>query len=82
MATKRKDNVKLAGHLHKKFGRNILARREALELSQTGLADMVGCNRVNVSNIERGTQGCTLVMLVSLCKALKCTPDALLKGSC
>lgn len=69
------------GHqIHAQLGRNLRARREALGLSQTELAEALGCNRVNISNIERGAQGPTVVLLVALCLELECKPTKLLEG--
>lgn len=64
------------------FGKNLHGRREELGLSQEQLAAKVGCSRVNISNIEVGKQGVSLVMFVVLCAELGCTPDAMLKGAC
>lgn len=64
------------------FGQNVRGRREELKFSQADLACLLGCTRTNVSNIEAGKQGVTLVMFVAMCGALECSPDAMLAGAC
>lgn len=88
MATKKKSKRNGVGgklkdpKLIARFGKNVRDRREGLELSQAELAGKVRCSRINVSNIETGKQGVTLVMFVALCGALECTPDVMLAGAC
>ncbi len=66
--------------VHKKLGLNLRTRRKSKGLSQRELAEILGCSRVNLSNIELGRQGLTVVLLVDVCRELKTTPSALFKG--
>lgn len=52
--------------------------RKGLGLSQEDLALEAGLDRTYVSQVERGTRNCTIVVLARLAKALKTTPDRLL----
>lgn len=70
------------GALNPRFGRNVKARREELDMTQEWLAERAGCSRHNISNIELGKQGCGLALFVALCRTLKSTPDTMLKGAC
>ncbi|WP_145831514.1 helix-turn-helix domain-containing protein [Bradyrhizobium huanghuaihaiense] len=52
--------------------------RKSLGLSQEDLALEAGLDRTYVSQVERGTRNCTIVVLTRLAKALNTTPDLLL----
>lgn len=52
--------------------------RKGLGLSQEDLALEAGLDRTYVSQVERGTRNCTIIVLARLAKALKTTPDRLL----
>lgn len=52
--------------------------RKSLGLSQEALALEAGLDRTYVSQVERGTRNCTIVVLARLARALKTTPDQLL----
>ncbi|GAB9211447.1 helix-turn-helix domain-containing protein [Bradyrhizobium sp. CIR3A] len=52
--------------------------RKGLGLSQEDLALEAGLDRTYVSQVERGTRNCTIIVLARLAKALKTTPDKLL----
>lgn len=52
--------------------------RKGLGLSQEGLALEAGLDRTYVSQVERGTRNCTIVVLARLAIALQTTPDQLL----
>ncbi|ULK95985.1 helix-turn-helix transcriptional regulator [Bradyrhizobium sp. I71] len=52
--------------------------RQRLGLSQETLALEAGLDRTYVSQVERGTRNCTIVVLARLARALKTTPDQLL----
>ncbi|MBR0847259.1 helix-turn-helix transcriptional regulator [Bradyrhizobium diazoefficiens] len=52
--------------------------RRGLGLSQEDLALEAGLDRTYVSQVERGTRNCTIVVLARLARALKTTPDQLL----
>jgi transcriptional regulator with XRE-family HTH domain len=54
-----------------------LARANA-GLEQAGLAEKVGVNQGQVSDWERGYNGCRLGMLHKLAEALGCEPSALM----
>jgi transcriptional regulator with XRE-family HTH domain len=52
--------------------------RKDLGLSQEDLALEAGLDRTYISQVERGTRNCTIVVLARLARALKTTPDRLL----
>lgn len=52
--------------------------RKGLGLSQEDLALDAGLDRTYISQVERGTRNCTIVVLARLARALKTTPDQLL----
>ena len=52
--------------------------RKAAGLSQEDLALEAGLDRTYISQVERGTRNCTIVVLARLARALKTTPDRLL----
>lgn len=51
--------------------------RKRRRLSQTQLAEMVGCDQSMISKIEAGTANPTLDLIESIATALKTTPAAL-----
>jgi DNA-binding XRE family transcriptional regulator len=79
MASKKPKTPK--GALNTTLGRNVKARREELDMSQEWLAERAGCTRHNISNIELGKQGCGLALFVMLCRALRSTPNTMLRGA-
>lgn len=52
--------------------------RKGLGLSQEDLALEAGVDRTYISQVERGTRNCTIVILARLARALRTTPDQLL----
>jgi transcriptional regulator with XRE-family HTH domain len=52
--------------------------RKGLGLSQEDLALEAGLDRTYISQVERGTRNCTIVVVARLARALKTTPDRLL----
>lgn len=51
--------------------------RRSKGLSQTQLADMVGCDQGYIAKIEKGTANPTLSMIEDIARALKVSPAAL-----
>jgi transcriptional regulator with XRE-family HTH domain len=62
------------------FGRRVRELRLTLKLSQEQLADTSGLHRTYIGAIERGERNVSLQNIVRLARALKTTPDALLRG--
>ena len=60
------------------IGRRIRAKRRALKLTQSALAEMAGVTPSFLGHIERGTRVMSVETLVALCPALGCTPNELL----
>jgi transcriptional regulator with XRE-family HTH domain len=58
---------------------NVRRLRKALRLSQEELGFEAGVDRTYVSQVERGTRNITIVVLARLARALKTTPDRLLR---
>ncbi len=63
----------------KKLGENIKNIRLDKEITQTELAETIGVDKSFISNIENGKTNPTLSTITSLAKALKVSPDELLK---
>jgi len=62
------------------IGRRIVARREALGLTQRTLAEKVGMQPANVNRIEHGKQNLTVDTLLRLADALETTAAELFTG--
>lgn len=62
-----------------KLGTHVRAKREALGLSQEGLADRAGIHRTYIGSMERGERNVSLIILLAVAKALKCKPSVLLE---
>ena len=61
------------------FGRVIRVHREALRLSQEGLADICGLHRTYISQLERGQKSPTLRVIAQLANALQTQPESLMR---
>lgn len=61
------------------LGTKVKERRQALLLSQTGLAQLVHLTQDRISNIERGKRKVSANELPLFAKALKCKIDWLCK---
>ena len=59
-------------------GTRVRKRRERLQMTQEGLANLLGVQIAWVSRIEREERGTTTEGLVGLCKALETTQNYLL----
>lgn len=60
------------------IGERLRALREAREMTQAELAQLLGTWNTNVSDIERGTRGLTLNQVVKLARALSVSTADLL----
>ncbi|MEM8504168.1 MAG: helix-turn-helix transcriptional regulator [Cyanobacteria bacterium P01_D01_bin.1] len=60
------------------FGSEVKRRRIALGLSQEELAYFCELHRTYIGSIERGERNISLQNIVSISKALKCSPGELL----
>jgi transcriptional regulator with XRE-family HTH domain len=60
------------------LAQNVRAARQALYLSQEGLALAAGIDRTYISGIERGTRNPSLALIVRLAESLGTTPAELL----
>jgi len=56
-----------------RFGQAVRDRREALELTQEGLAHRSGLDRTYISGIERGQRNLSLLNIERLARALDVT---------
>jgi len=63
------------------MGERIHARRKELKIRQMALGKMVGVSNAAISQWERGETEPRGDNLLALARALKCSPDYLLKGS-
>jgi len=64
----------------RKFGDNVRARREALDLSQEQLAERAELDRTYISGVERGVRNLSLNSVVRIAKALKTSASELCEG--
>jgi transcriptional regulator with XRE-family HTH domain len=64
--------------VYERVGAKIRARRQQFSLTQQTLADAVLMRRGSIANIERGHQGLTLPVLLSIADALSVEPGDLL----
>ena len=65
----------------KKFGQRVREERKKLNLSQEKLAEKAKVHRTYVGMIERAEKNITLLNIEKIAKALKISPDELIKLS-
>jgi transcriptional regulator with XRE-family HTH domain len=65
--------------LERALGDAIRIRREALHLTQEGLAAECGLHRTYISQLERGLKSPTVRVLFGVAHALKVEPEELLR---
>ena len=70
----------MAADLSQRFGANLRRARRRADLSQVGLAQLVGLNRVDVSAIERGQRLPRLDTILRLSAGVEASPCVLLAG--
>jgi len=63
------------------LGRRIRQQRKLMGMTQEELAEAMGITTSYIGHMERGIKHCTLDKLISLCIALKVSPDMLLQDS-
>jgi transcriptional regulator with XRE-family HTH domain len=78
--TEEPESIVSAGALYAALGSRIRAEREAVGVTQEGLARATHLSRSSIANIERGSQAVTLHGLFRLAQALDRTPCELLPG--
>lgn len=61
-----------------KLGTEIKNRRTSLGLSQEELAHLCSLHRTYIGSVERGERNVSLQNIVTIAKALKCSPSELL----
>ena len=62
------------------MGKRISARRKALGITQSKLAEILDISNNHLSSIENGKQSPSFDKFVKLCEALETTPNDLLLG--
>lgn len=62
------------------IGDNIRTLRLKANLTQTELANLIQLSRMGIVKMESGESAISIDTLVKLCKALKTTPNHILKG--
>ena len=62
-----------------KFGKKVKAIRLKKDMSQGDLAKVLGVHSTYISQIERGVRNMSLKNIERLAKALKVSPDTLLR---
>ena len=60
-------------------GQNIAALRKKQGLTQKELAELINITRTSIANIEAGRQSIHMRTIITLCDALGCTPNNLLR---
>jgi transcriptional regulator with XRE-family HTH domain len=65
--------------LRKLVGRNVREQRRARGFSQEELGFEAGLDRTYISGVERGVRNPTVLIVGKLARALRVTPDALLR---
>ena len=65
---------------YRKIGSRIAQRRKELHLTQAQLAEIVDLSKNHISNVESGGSY-SLETLITICDALKITPDYVLFGT-
>lgn len=66
--------------LRKLVGRNVREYRRARRLSQEELGFEAGLDRTYISGIERGTRNPTILIVGKIARALRVSPDTLLRS--
>lgn len=66
------------GELQRNVGRNLRAYREARELSQEALADVLGYHRTYVGGLERGERNLTLKAVERIAASIGIEPRSLM----
>ncbi|HLN17533.1 MAG TPA: helix-turn-helix transcriptional regulator [Acidimicrobiales bacterium] len=69
----------MEGDLQIRFGRNLLAYREAKGLSQEAMADYLGVHRTYIGSLERGERNPSLRTVERLAEQLGVDPLSLLE---
>ena len=62
------------------FGSRVRQLRLEMAVSQEGLAELAGLHRTYVGSVERGERNISLLNIARLARALRTSPDRLLKG--
>jgi len=77
-ATPSAELVHRFAYVLKPTGTAIRARRQALAMTQSQLAERASIKREYVSEIENGARNPTLIVLTKIAEALGCKPSELL----
>jgi transcriptional regulator with XRE-family HTH domain len=65
----------MTGNVHWAYdAMRIRTAREARDITQQQLADMIGATKQQVSAWEQGSSGITSLSLIKICNALQCPP--------
>ena len=75
LATEHKNDAKTL----KRIGRNVRAFREKRGWSQEQMAEMADVHDRTIGKIERGELNFSVIILIKICKAFGCTPNALVE---
>jgi transcriptional regulator with XRE-family HTH domain len=75
------ENIRpMLANIQVQFGKSVRRLRERRKLSQEKLAELAGLHPTYLGRIERGRQNISLVNIGKIARALKTTPEKLLKG--
>jgi transcriptional regulator with XRE-family HTH domain len=69
---------KIAVVSYRDIGVRIRTLRQQRDMTQTGLADLLGTKQTAISEVERGNRGLTVQQLVKVARALKTSPNEIL----
>jgi transcriptional regulator with XRE-family HTH domain len=67
-------------NINVQFGKAVRRRRKKLDWSQEKLAEHAGLHWTYIGRIERGKQNISLANVGKIARALRTTPEKLLKG--
>lgn len=67
-------------HIYARFGARVAVFRTRMFLTQEKLSSKVGLTRTSIVNIENGNQRILLNDVWRFSRALKCTPQVLMRG--
>lgn len=57
------------------IGKKLRERRKLLNMTQSALANKIGCTFQQIQKYEAGINNISLPVLLKLCEVLECTPD-------
>ncbi len=66
---------------YRSIGKNIRFFRAKAKLTQTQIAEQLGCSTEHYSHVENGTRHIQLEMLINVCRCLDVSLEEILRGA-